>query len=123
MSAADASSPAPATQEAAVPAPDWRPPLQGRHGLILGVANAHSIAWGIAQRCVIQGARVVLTCLNAKARAQVQPLADAIGAPLLECDVREPGALAATVARAAELLDGRRDPLLEPYHPDRPALQ
>lgn len=106
MSAADASSPAPST---AGPAPDWRPPLRGRHGLILGVANAHSIAWGIAQRCVIQGARVVLTCLNAKARAQVQPLADAIGAPLLECDVREPGALAATVARAAGLLDGRLD--------------
>lgn len=105
----DAPSLADAVAEPLDAMPRWLPPLRGHHGLILGVANAHSIAWGIAQRCAIQGARLVLTCLNAKARAQVQPLADAIGAPLLECDVREPGALAATVARAAELLEGRLD--------------
>lgn len=92
----------PACETSAVP----HRPLNGLRGLIIGLANDHSIAWGCARVAHEQGARLVLTCLNGKARAHVEPLATAIGAPLVECNVEEPGALASTVAWAAGQLDG-----------------
>ncbi len=76
-------------------------PLAGRRGLVLGVANDRSIAWGCARVLRARGAEVVMTCLNDKARNGVQPLADAIGATLLVCDIEQPGALEAAVAQAA----------------------
>lgn len=81
-------------------------PLAGRRGLVMGLANEHSIAWGCAREAHRQGARLVLSCLNRKAAAQVQPLADALGAPLVDCDVEQPGALEALVARSASELGG-----------------
>ena len=62
-------------------------PLSGRRGLVLGVANAHSIAWGCAEALHAQGAALVLSWLNEKARPWVQPLADTLGAPLIDCNV------------------------------------
>lgn len=89
------------------PAPGATPgPLAGRHGLVIGVANAHSIAWGCAQALHAQGARLLMSCLNDKARVHAQPLADAIGQPLALCDVEQPGALAALVADAAARFGG-----------------
>ena len=41
--------------------------LAGKKGLVLGVANEHSIAWGCAQALHAQGAELVLSCLNDKA--------------------------------------------------------
>ncbi|MCH2241395.1 MAG: enoyl-ACP reductase FabI [Aquabacterium sp.] len=81
-------------------------PLSGRRGLVLGVANEHSIAWGCAREAARQGARLVLSCLNDKARAVCEPLAREIDAPLLCCDVEAPGALAAVVQQAAAQLGG-----------------
>lgn len=75
-------------------------------GLLLGVANEHSIAWGCAQVLAARGARLVLACQNEKAEAHVAPLAARIGAPLLRCNVETPGELAATVQTAATLLGG-----------------
>jgi enoyl-[acyl-carrier protein] reductase I len=76
----------------------------GLKGLILGVANEHSIAWGCAKVLAERGARLVLTCLNEKAHAVVAPLAEQIGATLLICNVEEPGALQQMVTQAvAEL--------------------
>ncbi|MGE5863673.1 MAG: SDR family oxidoreductase, partial [Rhizobacter sp.] len=49
--------------------------MNGLRGLIIGLANDHSIAWGCARVAHEQGARLVLTCLNGKARAHVEPLA------------------------------------------------
>ncbi|MDT9001074.1 enoyl-ACP reductase FabI [Paucibacter sp. APW11] len=81
-------------------------PLAGLRGLIVGVANEHSIAWGCARQMQAQGARLVLSCLNEKARPHVAPLAEAIDAPLLSCDVSQPGQMEAMVRHALEHLGG-----------------
>jgi enoyl-[acyl-carrier protein] reductase I len=68
--------------------------LQGKKGLVVGVANADSLAWAVARAAHEAGAELALTYLNDKARPFVAPLAERIGAPLLlPCDVRTPGAL------------------------------
>ncbi|NDY92967.1 enoyl-ACP reductase FabI [Ideonella livida] len=82
------------------------PPLAGRRGLVLGVANDASIAWGCARQLHAQGARLALSCLNAKARAVVSPLAEALQASLHECNVEAPGAIAGLVEAAAAELGG-----------------
>ena len=46
--------------------------LKGKKGLILGLANEHSIAWGCARQAQAMGAEVVASCLNDKARAYFQ---------------------------------------------------
>lgn len=76
-------------------------PLAGQRGLVVGVANNRSIAWGCAREMHRNGAQLVLSCLNEKARGYVQPLADAIDAPLVACNVETPGELQALVAQAA----------------------
>lgn len=80
--------------------------LAGRRALIVGVANEHSIAWGCAQALHRQGAAVVLSCLNDKAATVVEPLARAVQAPLLRCDVAQDGAIAQLVYEAVEHLGG-----------------
>lgn len=70
--------------------------LEGKRGLVVGVANEQSIAWGCAEALKRQGAELALTYLNDKARPFVAPLAERLEAPLLlPCDVREPGRLEA----------------------------
>jgi len=62
--------------------------LNGKKGLIIGVANQHSIAYGCAKACRAQGAEIALTYLNEKAKKFVQPLAEEVDAKLfLPCDV------------------------------------
>ncbi|QDL53188.1 enoyl-ACP reductase FabI [Rhodoferax aquaticus] len=75
-------------------------PLAGKKGLVVGLANAHSIAYGCAQQARAQGADLVLSCLNDKARSFVQPHADALQAPLLNCNVEQPGDLQTLVEQA-----------------------
>ena len=70
--------------------------LNGKRGLILGIANEHSIAWGCARILRACGAELAVTYLNDQAEPHVQPLAESLGCPLvLPCDVREPGQLEA----------------------------
>lgn len=70
--------------------------LKGRRGLIIGVANEHSIAFGCAAKLRGFGAEVALTYLNEKAKPYVKPLAERIQADvLLPLDVCEPGAVQA----------------------------
>ena len=76
--------------------------LAGKKGLILGVANDRSIAWGCTKLFRELGADVVATCLNEKDRKYVQPLTDSVGVDLLNCDVEEPGQLEAAVAHAVD---------------------
>ncbi len=78
--------------------------LAGKNGLIIGLANEHSIAWGCAQEASQQGARLVATCLNDKARPFVEPLTTASGIQLLTCDVEHEGELEAAVEQAAAAL-------------------
>ncbi|ETI60499.1 enoyl-ACP reductase [Sphingobium sp. C100] len=66
--------------------------LSGKRGLVIGIANEHSIAAGCAKVFRDCGARIGATYLNEKARPFVEPVADALGAEwLVPCDVRESG--------------------------------
>jgi enoyl-[acyl-carrier protein] reductase I len=83
--------------------------LNGKRGLIVGIANDQSIAYGCAVALQAAGAELAITYLNEKAEPHVRPLAEALRAPLiLPCDVREPGQLEAVFA-AMEREWGRLD--------------
>ncbi|MEN8893424.1 enoyl-ACP reductase FabI [Planktotalea arctica] len=58
-------------------------PLEGKVALVVGVANAHSIAAGCAQAFADAGAEVVMTYVNEAAKPYVQPVADAVRAQML----------------------------------------
>jgi enoyl-[acyl-carrier protein] reductase I len=65
--------------------------LRGRRGLVMGVANDHSIAWGIARMLAAQGAELAFTYQGEAFGRRVAPLAASIGSKLvLSCDVEEP---------------------------------
>ncbi|MFP1645037.1 enoyl-ACP reductase FabI [Pontitalea aquivivens] len=62
--------------------------LAGKRGLIMGLANDKSIAWGIAKACADAGAELAFSYLGDALKKRVEPLAASLGAPLLfECDV------------------------------------
>ncbi len=70
--------------------------LAGKVGLVLGIANDHSIAAGCARHFAAQGATLVATYLNDTARPYVEAVTRAIaGTTLMPCDVREAGQLEA----------------------------
>ncbi len=69
--------------------------MQGKRGLIMGVANDHSIAWGIAQRLAAQGASMAFTYQGEAFGRRVRPLAERVGATLvLPCDVEDSASVA-----------------------------
>src|SRR6201982_3647442 len=57
--------------------------MQGKRGLIMGVANDHSIAWGIARTLAAQGATLAFSYQGEALGRRVKPLADSVGASLL----------------------------------------
>jgi enoyl-[acyl-carrier protein] reductase I len=62
--------------------------MQGKRGLIMGVANDHSIAWGIARAVHGQGAKLAFTYQGEALEKRVRPLATSVGADMvLPCDV------------------------------------
>ena len=64
--------------------------MKGKRGLIMGVANQRSIAWGIAQACADAGAELAFTYQGEALERRVKPLADSIDANLvLPCDVTD----------------------------------
>ncbi len=64
--------------------------MQGKRGVILGVANNRSIAWGIAKACHAAGAEIALTWQGDALKKRVEPLAAELGAVLLgHCDVTD----------------------------------
>lgn len=73
--------------------------MQGKRGLIMGVANKQSIAWGIARACAEQGAELAFSYQGDALKKRVAPLIETIGADiLLECDVTEPASIDALFA-------------------------
>lgn len=78
--------------------------LAGKKGLVLGVANDQSIAWGCARLARAQGADIVATCVSEKARKWVEPLTSAIGVDLVPCNVEVDGQLEALVQHAVNKL-------------------
>lgn len=74
--------------------------LEGRKGLVTGIANDRSIAWGCAKAFRGLGAELAVTYLNEKARPFVEPLARELEAPILmPLDLRIEGQLEAVFAR------------------------
>jgi len=81
--------------------------MQGRRGLVMGVANNRSIAWGIARACRNQGAELALTYQGDALRKRVEPLAAELGAAVVgHCDVTEPATLDAVFAEVARIWGG-----------------
>jgi enoyl-[acyl-carrier protein] reductase I len=76
--------------------------LEGKKGLVVGIANENSIAWGCAKAFRAFGAEVAVTYLNDKARKYVEPLAQELEAPIvMPLDAREPGQMEAVFERIA----------------------
>ena len=64
--------------------------MQGKRGLVMGIANDHSIAWGIARKCAEHGAEIAVTYQGEAFGRRVKPLADQLGSRLiLPCDVED----------------------------------
>ena len=68
--------------------------MQGKRGLIMGVANKNLIAWGIAQACADAGAELAFTYQGEAFGRRVKPLAESLGSDLLlPCDVMDEASL------------------------------
>jgi enoyl-[acyl-carrier protein] reductase I len=64
--------------------------MQGKRGLIMGVANDRSLGWGIAEACAAQGAELAFTFQGEALERRVRPLAASVGSSLvLPCDVAD----------------------------------
>jgi len=83
--------------------------MHGKRGLVMGVANDHSIAWGIAKALAVEGAKLAFTYQGEALGKRVAPLAKSLGSELiLPCDVEDVGsvdAVFATIASAWGSLD------------------
>ena len=76
---------------------DSQPLMQGKRGLIMGVANDRSIAWGIAKTLAAHGAELAFTYQADVLERRVRPLAESLGPTLLmQCDVTDDASLDAT---------------------------
>jgi enoyl-[acyl-carrier protein] reductase I len=83
--------------------------LTGRKGLVVGIANEHSLAWAAAEHFHGAGAQLAITYLNDKAKPFVEPVAHQVDAEIfLPCDVAVPGQLDA-VFEAIKAKWGRLD--------------
>jgi len=80
--------------------------LDGRNALIFGVANDHSIAWGIARALHDEGAEVGFSSVESLIERRVRPLAESIGSTFVEaCDVQSDDQIRAVFARWGETHD------------------
>ncbi len=73
--------------------------MKGKKGLIMGVANSNSIAWGIASQLAAQGAELAFTYLGEGLERRVRPLAESVGAKaLIQADVTDDASMDAAFA-------------------------
>jgi enoyl-[acyl-carrier protein] reductase I len=80
--------------------------LAGKRGLIFGLANNHSIAWGIAKACAGQGAELAFTYQGDQLKKRVEPLAAEVGGIVAgHCDVTEPATIDAVFAEVGRRWD------------------
>ncbi|GHC74041.1 enoyl-ACP reductase FabI [Limoniibacter endophyticus] len=81
--------------------------MKGRRGLIMGVANDHSIAWGIAQKLAEQGAELAFSYQGEAFGRRVKPLAEKVNASmLLPCDVEDSASIDAMFSEIKEKWGG-----------------
>ena len=78
--------------------------MRGKKGLVMGVANDKSIAWGIASQLAAQGADMAFSYMGESLLRRVQPLADSIGVKhLIECDVTDDSSMDSAFAKLKEI--------------------
>jgi enoyl-[acyl-carrier protein] reductase I len=76
--------------------------LEGKKGLVVGIANTQSIAYGCAKAFHMAGAELAITYLNDKAEKHVRPLAETFASPIImPCDMQQPGQLEAVFSAIA----------------------
>ncbi len=81
--------------------------MVGKRGLIMGVANDRSIAWGLAKSLHGRGAELAFTYQGETFGSRVRPLAESVGSELvLSCDVAQEGEVAAVFDRLGQSWDG-----------------
>ena len=81
--------------------------MAGKRGLVMGVANNRSIAWGIAKACADQGARLAFTYQGDALRKRVEPLAKELDASVVgHCDVTDPDSIDQVFAETERQLGG-----------------
>ena len=86
--------------------------MQGKRGLIMGVANNRSIAWGIAKACADQGAELAFTYQGDALEKRVRPLAAEVGGHVVgHCDVTDSASIDAVFAETEKVF-GKLDFLL-----------
>ncbi len=77
--------------------------MEGKRGLIMGLANDRSLAWGIAKALHAQGAEMAFSYQGEALERRVRPLAEQVGSDfLIECDVSDNAAMDVTFAKLAE---------------------
>ena len=92
---------------AAAPLPAKGNLMQGKRGLIMGVANDHSLGWGIAEACAAQGAELAFTYQGDALGRRVKPLAASLGSDLVfPCDVSDDASIDAAFVALREKWDG-----------------
>src|ERR1700749_4999458 len=81
--------------------------MRGMRGVVLGVANNRSIAWGIAKAAHAAGAELAFTFQGEALEKRVRPVAQELGAPLLaHCDVTDGPWIDSVFAEAGKLWGG-----------------
>jgi enoyl-[acyl-carrier protein] reductase I len=87
--------------------------FEGKQGLVLGVANRRSIAWGIARRLAEEGAELAFTFQGERIEKSVRELAESVSSPLVtECDVRSDDGLARVFGEVSDVFGGGLDLLV-----------
>ena len=77
--------------------------LKNKKGLIMGVANDKSIAWGIAQQCAKYGADLAFTYQNEMLLKRLEPLAKSVGSDtLIHCEADKDGSIRETFKKIEE---------------------
>ncbi|MEE8271002.1 MAG: enoyl-ACP reductase FabI [Alphaproteobacteria bacterium] len=83
------------------------PLMAGKRGLIMGVANDRSIAWGIARACAAQGAELAFTYQGEALAKRVKPLAESVGSRVvLPCDVADEDSIDDAFEMLGDAFDG-----------------
>ncbi|PZQ15885.1 MAG: enoyl-[acyl-carrier-protein] reductase FabI [Ancylobacter novellus] len=86
---------------------DVRGLMAGKRGLVMGVANNRSIAWGIARACAAAGAKLAFTYQGDALKKRVEPLAAELDAEVVgHCDVTDAATIDAVFEKTAEVLGG-----------------
>jgi enoyl-[acyl-carrier protein] reductase I len=87
--------------------------FEGKHALVLGVANRRSIAWSIAGRLAEEGAQIAFTYQGERIEKSVRDLAATVASPLVtECDVRSDDDIARVFDEVADAFGGGLDILV-----------